>query len=196
MNTDSIVILLSGYLGSGKDAVGAHLVKSYGFCRYAFADSLKDEVSACYTLDREGMNTQDGKNRMITLSDDHGHCKSPISVRELLISHGQMRRAQNIDYWVDKVAAKIMANRDHLIVITDWRFPNEYKKLHGYLRGWTLETFRINRWIRPPLFDESELALDNFSFNKVIENNGTLDTLVNIVDEALKQNLEKPLNKT
>lgn len=46
-----IVLALSGYRGSGKDTV-ATILKRYGYKRRAFADALKDSVSAEYGIDR------------------------------------------------------------------------------------------------------------------------------------------------
>ena len=179
-----MVVLLSGYLASGKDTVGAYLA-SYGFRRYAFADALKDEVADLYGLDRDDMDTQVGKEKIVP--DDRLRSAATlglglqeqkhVTVRGLLIAHGQMRRAQDVNYWVSKVAQSIIADEVSRVVITDWRFPNEYHCLKASLamgyQLWDIITVRINRWARPPLQDESELALDSFSFDKVIDNGVT-----------------------
>ena len=44
-----IAILLSGYLASGKDTVGDYL-STYGFRRYAFADTLRVQPKRGYDL--------------------------------------------------------------------------------------------------------------------------------------------------
>lgn len=46
------VIAISGWKGSGKDTVGDILVKTKGFTRVAFADSMKDMVASEYKIPR------------------------------------------------------------------------------------------------------------------------------------------------
>src|SRR4051812_11153513 len=47
------VIGLVGFAGSGKDTVGQYLVEEHGFTSIAFADPLKDCLSAMFGWDRE-----------------------------------------------------------------------------------------------------------------------------------------------
>ncbi len=182
-----IAILLSGYLASGKDTVGAFL-SAYGFRRYAFADALKDEVAELYDLDRAALDTQEGKQQQVSITG-----KPHMSARTLLITHGQMRRTENVNYWVEKVATRILADKCHRVVITDWRFPNEHACLLKLLDdiddidnlNWNINTLRINRWEQPPLRDDSELALDSFPFDTIIDNRAsvTIAKLKRSVDE-------------
>ena len=197
------IIMLSGYLRSGKDTVGAILVRDFNFTRYAFADALKDEVAELNGLDRTSLDTQEGKSVEIT---------PDTTVRTVLIQHGQTQRARNPNYWVEKVIAAIERDadaaaerqhhqhdqrqhqhdkrqhqhqhqpRDRRIVITDWRFENEWKCVKDHFatkeKGPVhLSTWRIARWNQPPLLDLSETALDAFSFDAVIDNSTDLITL-------------------
>ena len=41
-----MILGLNGLKGSGKDTVGAHLIKEHGFERRSFADPLKKSVAA------------------------------------------------------------------------------------------------------------------------------------------------------
>lgn len=73
-------------------------------------------------------------------------------------------------------------------IITDLRFPNEAKAI----KSKDGITIRINR---PNMFNaaikslaiehESETALDDYEFDYVIENNGTIDDLIEKVKEIL-----------
>ena len=179
-NDKNYIVLLSGYLKSGKDTVGEYLCQTYGFKRYAFADILKDEVSNIYNLDRTSLDTQEGKSEFYHYgesSDENADKK--ITVREILINHGQMRRSENIDYWVKRVWIQICQDKCRRVVITDWRFPNEYtyiacrKPVIG---------LRINRWPSPLLNDSTETALDNFRFHGIINNTTTVADLYRNVD--------------
>lgn len=156
-------ILLSGWVTSGKDAVGGFLAP-YGFRRYAFADALKDEVAELYRLNRAAMDTQVGKLQTITLQSGE-----TTTVRGLLIAHGQMRRAEDPDYWVKKTLVRIASDKCVRVVVTDWRFPNEETCFRRSFAG-DIHTVRVSRLDAPPLLDESEVALDTFPFASVIEN--------------------------
>lgn len=48
-----IVVLVSGWMGSGKDTLVDRLVKQHGFVRFGFADELKDDVSKEMGFDRQ-----------------------------------------------------------------------------------------------------------------------------------------------
>jgi hypothetical protein len=49
------IVLISGYKEAGKDTYANHLVSSYGFVRFAFADKLKDDVSRDYGFNRKSL---------------------------------------------------------------------------------------------------------------------------------------------
>lgn len=173
-----IIILLSGYMRSGKDVVGKYLVDSYGFQRYAFADMLKDEAASMYNIDRSSLDSQEGKMKML---------HNGKSAREILIEHGQQRRSENIDYWVERVADRIANDRCENVVITDWRFPNEYIRFleHEKFKKHVVSTWRIQRWETPPLLDASEIALDNFPFSVIVDNKNEVTSLLKNVDNII-----------
>lgn len=168
-----IIIMVSGYLKSGKDEIGRHLCKSHGFVRFAFADLLKQQVSELFNLNRAVLDTQTGKDALI-----RGR-----TVRSILIEHGQRRRRQNENYWVDCVIKALKKGGWKRVVITDWRFPNEYTRLSQYA---TVQSWRVDRWDTPPLNDETETALDSFPFDVRIANKGTLSDLYDTVDTTTR----------
>jgi hypothetical protein len=200
------VLMLSGYMKSGKDTVGDYLCENYGFTRFAFADVLKDEVSQIYNIERSLLDTQEGKASTVLKSGGHPF-KSRIAIfifslfgktttiRRILIKHGQKRRKENVSYWVDKVSKKIKGSNVLRAVITDWRFPNEYTRLRE--EGWNIVPWRIHRWSEPPLIDETELALDNFvtddAGTTVIDNTGSFKDLFLYVDEGILFDKSFPL---
>lgn len=166
------VVMLSGWLKSGKDAVGDRLVRRHGFVRLAFADALKDEVAALHGIPRELMDTQKGKD----------------VVRDVIIAHAQARRAQDPRYWIDAVARGIIRAAGSGVVVTDWRFPNEHDALRdaALCAGGTVRAWRVRRWQEPPLHDPTEQALDAWTrFDAHIDNTGTLDDLHLAVDRLV-----------
>lgn len=161
------IVLLSGWLQSGKDTVGNFLVTKYGFKRYAYADALKNELSTMLNFDRGLMDTIQGKKQMV----------NGITIRQHLIKHGQAMR--NIDplYWVKTVCNQIIIEDHPRIVITDCRMLNEIEHIMEIFGKNKVVCCRINRWTEAPLQDETENTLDNFNFDLVINNDGNVENL-------------------
>lgn len=183
-----IILMLSGYLQSGKDTVADYLVENYNYKRLAFADILKDQVSELYNISRDILDTTEGKNK-IHPTDSKGRTN-----RQILIDHGQEKRAQDPNYWVDKVIEKITSSPASLslslpearYVISDWRFENEFKRIQSRISKWTkLYTVRISRYDQAEIQDISETSLDDFDFNYVIQNRETLEKLYKQIDTLM-----------
>ena len=129
MNGAHPLIGLSGFKRSGKDTAARELSFRQGYTRVAFADALRDEV-----FDRFG----------IRLGDDDKDKPLPAyglrSYRDLLIEHAQERRAQNPDYWVERVDVQVRAylSLGIRVIVTDVRLPNEVAWLRrmGGLHIW------------------------------------------------------------
>lgn len=186
----NILVMISGYMQSGKDTVGGYLCNKYGFQRFAFADILKDEVAHTFSLDRNSLDCQKAKASTVKL--DNGENKT---IREILIDHGMMRRAQDADYWIKKVHLKISQSMCKRAVVTDWRFPNEWSMLNEKLTndGYDVHTWRIQRWNEPPLVNITETTLDTFSFSHVIDNGSDILALTELVDKIIFRSGYLPL---
>jgi hypothetical protein len=74
-----------------------------------------------------------------------------------------------------------------LYVISDARYKNEINSLKA--TGANVITLRINRFDTSPSNDPSERDLDNFEFDSVISNRGTLDDLYLAVASSLEGKL-------
>ena len=190
-----VIIMLSGYLQSGKDTIAKHLVDRFGFCRHAFADALKNEVSELYGIPRQLLDTTRGKEMLLRsgkpvatkfIRDTLVSRGCNTTVRGLLVHHGTLRRSQNLDYWVNKVFSNIQKENGKLIVISDWRYPNEYDRMAMYAKfnGANLITCRINR---PGKTGEgsSETSLDSFKFDRIFHNSHTPASLFRTVNDTL-----------
>jgi len=117
------IIGLYGHRRVGKDTFANALLENHSTLEsYAFADALKLELSPFvqeqYHLD------------IFNVSGDDKEL-----IRPLLIAHGMVRRAQDPLYWVKKVDEWVgdSHNRkiNHISVIKDCRFPNEYDYMKG-----------------------------------------------------------------
>ena len=164
-----MIIGLSGYARSGKDTVAELLVLNYEFKRVAFADGIRDALIALNPILHDG-------HRLNEIVQMYGWdvAKSKDEVRRLLQVMGTEvgRKLINEDVWVWRLFNTIGDNER--IVIPDVRFPNEANMVKD--RGG--EVWRINRHNHTAINDHvSERAMDNYMFERVVYNDGTLDDL-------------------
>ncbi len=179
-----MIIGLSGYGGSGKDAVANYLVEHHGFGRVAFADPLK---AVLYDLNPiiGDSNGRGPSQRLAPLVDELGWeaVKRIAEGRALPQRLGEAMR-DNVyeDVWVD--VAMLRALTLARCAISDCRYPNEYAAIkdHG---GCIVRVMRpgvaaVNAHI-------SETAIDHLPECYRIDNNGTLEELGDKVDEMLEK---------
>jgi hypothetical protein len=166
------ILLIAGYIASGKDTVADFLVAHQGFIKFSFADELKKLVSLKYSFDNSLCYTQAGKKSPYVL--DTGEI---VTIRDLLISEGKYARIYNSSIWADLLIEKILKNTniDSKIVIPDFRYPLEYKVIKDTFSNVT--TLRVTREQSSCIQMESETSLDSFNFDHLVENNASLDDL-------------------
>lgn len=152
-----MIIGLSGLKGSGKDTVGAYLVKEHKFERRSFADPLKKSFAALFDIpmwEIENFKNDDtvfvtvgNKNEPDILKDLTvdatlpNHMWSPI--RELTFREGLQRYGDEshrdvfgTDFWVDLTLPVGGYYTGRAIVVTDVRYINEaarVEELGGYI---------------------------------------------------------------
>jgi dephospho-CoA kinase len=172
-----MIIALSGYAGSGKDTVGARLVKAHGFRRFAFADKVRELT---YATDK----------RVRLLVDKHGwdEAKKTPYVRAALQNIGQSaREILGPDIWIDQF------NRFHKywkqnIVITDMRYLNEMRRL-SMLDHFPVIFARVTReGVGPVNNHPSETELENEDFDYYIQNDRSIEDLHKTVDMIVALN--------
>lgn len=177
-----MIIGLSGYARSGKDTVAQYLVEEGGFKRLAFADIIKHFLLKVNPLIEEG-------NRINEIVQMYGWevAKSKIEVRRLLQETGVTARQMfGEDFWVEQAFAEADPTSDY--VISDVRFPNEA----DYIKDLAGSVWRINRWgVAPINKHESEVAMDMYPFDIILDNDGTIKKLQTAT--KLKLNMAKNL---
>jgi hypothetical protein len=179
-----MLIGLSGYAQSGKDTVAELLCLNYKYKRRSFADPIRH---ALLTLNPK----LDSITHISDLIQDYGWeiAKQNPEVRRLLQVMGTDvgRRMFGDKVWVKMLMDEL--NHEDRVVISDVRFPNEaeaIRKLGGVV-------LRINRRNHSAANGHtSEHALDNYMFNYVIYNDGTVDDLT---DEVFMLAMELGLEK-
>jgi hypothetical protein len=167
------VISISGYAQVGKDTLAGFLIEQ-GYKRLAFADSLRD---ALWVLN-PWVPIHGGERyyQLQTVVDLLGwdDAKAHPEIRRLLQVMGTEvgRQILGENVWVDLLKRKIEPEGKY--VVTDTRFPNEFKAL----RDLGAQMVRVTRdGIGPVNGHKSETALDEFIFDVTVENDGTLEEL-------------------
>lgn len=177
-----MIIGLSGYARSGKDTVAQFLVEEHGFKRLAFADTIRTFLLKINPILEDG-------HRLNETVQMYGWeiAKSKTEVRRLLQETGVTARQMfGEDFWVEQAFASADPTSDY--VISDVRFPNEA----DYIKDLAGSVWRINRWgVAPINKHESEVAMDLYPFDIVLDNDGTIKKLQTAT--SLKLNMAKNL---
>ena len=161
-----MLIGLTGRMGSGKDAVAAHLVEHHDFTRFAFADILKELAR---DIGWDGAKDEKGRR----LLQDLGH-----GVRQHL----------GDDSWVkalDRAIWRVCNPYTSRIAVSDVRYPNEVEWVRSY-GGLLVRVDRpgVNR-SGPEHAHPTEASIDRFQVDAVLTNDSTLGALYEKVETLL-----------
>lgn len=163
-----MILMISGYRQNGKDtfynAIRSNATESEWVGRVSFADTLKDEYKNKTGID------------FLNLSGSKKDSERPG-----LINYAEEKRAIDKDIWVKKAIQFFNKENgfsfetaviDTTLVITDFRYPNEYGYLRRKFPNTRIETIRIVRpELEKPSEDcRSEFYLDDFKFDHYIIN--------------------------
>jgi hypothetical protein len=176
------ILGLSGWARNGKDTVADHLISNYGYERVSFAAPMKE---ALYRLNPKitinGIPSLPVKLGVDLYGWDSLKEHGP-EIRELLQRFGTEvgREMFGEDFWVNAAIDGI--DDGSRVIVSDVRYPNEadaIKKLGG-------EVWRV---VRPGFGaandHASEHALNDYDFDQVISNSGSLGGLYELVDSKL-----------
>lgn len=162
-----MIIGLNGYAKSGKDEVAKAIKSLHPMWEIKkFAGKLKDIASILTGVPAESFEDQSFKMRHLLGWD--------MTARDLLQKIGTegIRESVHQDAWVNALFVDYYKHAKW--VITDVRFPNEAQAIKD--RGGFV--VRVNRpGVGPVNNHPSETAMDDWDFDDVIENNGTLQEL-------------------
>ena len=174
-----ILVGFSGYARSGKDTA-AEALRSLGFIRISFADKLRDFIYEFNPLVEYHNFLNNGAveyNRLRNVIDMYGWDGYKETIwgddirRQLQVlgtECGRMIIDNNI--WVDSLF-NTLPYADGKYVIADVRFPNEAEGIRN--RGGKI--FRIEReGVEAVNIHASETALDDYEFDGIIHNDGTI----------------------
>ena len=174
-----MIIGLSGYARSGKDSVAQLLCLNYAFNRVSFADPIREAI---ITLNPKLDSITHVSHRV----SDYGWdvAKQDPEIRRLLQFMGTEvgRKMFGENIWIDMAFKQ--AEQYQRVVIADVRFPNEADAIKQ--RGGNV--WRINRHgLNGINHHASEHAMDNYMFDHVIYNDGSLEELSDEVFMSAKK---------
>lgn len=173
------IVGMSGYARSGKDTIGIKLA-DFGYVRASFADYIRE---ALYTLNPFVSDGRTVKSVIDELGWEGSKTTHP-EIRELLQRLGSEvgRELIDTDLWVDLTFKNLPDGAK--VVVTDCRFPNEaaiVKRLGGEM--WRVERPGFGAANAHP----SETALDNWKFDRVFLNNGSVEELHDSVTQIMDE---------
>lgn len=152
-----IILGVCGFIGSGKGTLGEVLVRDYGFVQDSFAKSLKDACANVFNWPRhllEG-DTKESREWREKVDDWWSEKleRKDFSPRLALQLVGTEVFRQNLhdDLWINTVARRFEFNNQD-VVITDVRFPNEFR----IIRDYGGKIIRITRGPNPEWYDAAK----------------------------------------
>ena len=171
-----MIILVCGYINSGKDEFADYLVKNYKYKKYAFADILKEMASEEYKIPLKNYYSRELKDEIYKETN-----KTP---RETCLIIGKRMREKSKDYWVNKLIERIKGE-DGDKVISDCRFPNEIKRIKE-IESKTKVVW-IDRYDKSILNDESETSINKESeeIDEIIENRREIESYYEEIKEFI-----------
>lgn len=183
-----LILVLSGWSHSGKDAVAKILVESYGFTRLAFADVLKMEVSDNLNIPLEWCHNHSKKSELIDGTN--------ISLRQHLINYANDKRKEDSVYWAKQIAKLIRKSSINKYIISDWRMLDEFLHIQKEFPKSHIIPLRIVRpsQIISPVPDITEYSLLGFPFYRILTNKEGLTNLINEVSSFIEDNLDSLLS--
>ena len=179
--TQPFLIGLTGLAGSGKDTVRQILEERYGFDGIAFADPIRDMLSALFDtvgVDGHWMTDRERKEKVIP--------ELGASYRTLAQQLGtEWGRAIDPDLWLKIAGAKVAMCQKYEsigVVISDVRFPNEA----AWVRAQGGVIWKIIRpGLEPVRAHTSEELINSLPWDYTIDNRGTIEDLSHATGKAL-----------
>lgn len=168
-----LIVSLSGYATSGKDATAKFFVQDYGFQRYAFADLMREALRQLDPyVEAEGGFVR--LTRLLDFSEGWDHAKVTYpEVRRLMQVFGTEvgRSLLGDDVWVQALFNQLDREKPERVVITDCRFPNEIAAVRE-AGGFPLWVSRPG--VGPVNTHVSDNAIGEADTVATIENDGSL----------------------
>lgn len=152
-----MLIGITGLINSGKGSTASVLKDIGGFTSIAFADSLKDVVSAIFGWPRHLLEGDTQESRLFRIIPDEYWAKKlnrhSFTPRDALVEIGTnvIREHFDINVWVNVLEKKIQLLKQENIVVHDVRFKNELDMIRNN-KG---KIIRLERGPRPDYWEDA-----------------------------------------
>ena len=180
--------MLSGWAGSGKDAAASILMDELDFQRFAFADPLKHETARLTGIPLNYFYEPQRKDSSIEFEN------KMTTPRTLLIRHAAEAREKYPNIYANMIADSIQRAGSKRVVISDWRYRNEYEVFRTFFGNGQVVRIRITRPGVIQSSDPSEHDLDAEPVDIEINNGGPLSMLRSTLKELLRPYLSPRSN--
>jgi hypothetical protein len=186
--TQAVVLLLSGWAGSGKDEVANLLMDEFNFQRLAFADGLKRDCAQFTGIPLSVFHSYEKDQLLPYKVHRYPDAKTP---RDVLIRHARNVRIMDPFAYSRVVVQQIadgIAEGRRRFVISDWRYPLEYEYVSSFFTGSPVAFVRC-RIYRPsvtPSAEESEHMLDTAEMDLHIPNPAGIAALRYTVRDSIR----------
>lgn len=187
-----LIIGLSGYAYVGKDEVGEILCRDHGFKRHAKGDLIKramvDIDPMIEISDRQSERLSDLMEGYSNNGDwlaqiDRVKQRYPDARLFMQQLADQLIKTMGHDIWTVRLWEMIEESGDERVVMTRVSLPDEAYPIAAH----DGQMWRVNRpGYGPANSHPNEVALDDWAFDRVINNAGSLEDLQREVKEALE----------
>ena len=173
------IVMLRGWSCSGKDTAATLLQQlDARYVRFAFADALKNIVAERYASEGQtasalaALYTQEGKAALCPIAG--------VPWRTLLLRVGAEERSKNPNVFAEATANRIASHplRPQTVIITDWRYPNEYDVIRRRFPEADLRTVWVRRIDQEasPVQHFNESLLDGRTSDYMLVNPPSIDS--------------------
>lgn len=171
---------LSGWAKSGKDTFASYLIEKYGYKRLSFADPMREALLRLNpSIPYMGLDVGIKLATAVRLMGWESVKRETPEVRDLLQRFGTEvgREMFGENFWVDLAISKIQPGDK--IVFSDVRYKNEADAIRS-IGGLII---RVNRdGVVAANDHSSEHDLDDYDFDLVVDNNGSLEDLWAVIE--------------
>ena len=184
-----LIVGLTGPKGSGKDTVADLIVANYQaqwktVHRLAFADPIKKVIQHIFDLDPTNNDQYDQFKRTEISYHLPGYMAHAVPGRHVVREIGMLMRGydeKQFNKYIEDQFASAQFTSNHVFVITDLRFDNEYTML----RRWGAKIVKVDR---PGYHYDGHITERGFQDELVdftIHNKGSLNDLTNSVQDLI-----------
>jgi len=188
------IILINGLPRAGKDTTADFIVKNFDATKLSFATPLKSIIANTFNITFEELETY--KNN----PEEYGvEIKAyPNNQEQITIKHTDFREILQLfgtegmkpefgnSVWSDLLYNKVLKSDSELFVVSDFRFLVEYRPQPGIniVKILVLDNRKLPTEGHA---SDVELYKNNFKFDHIITNNGTLNDLEQNINSIIQK---------